>query len=291
MPVSPQDFALYSRMTGAPVPTDAATRMQMAPDVYKFTKDFAKKPNILETTGNLVKTIGKNVGMGMALAAASPGFVKEPKTTSENYKQTDVPNQTAKKVVKESVKRADEMAGSTTISEELSESEESRPAFGPDFDEQVGLPATSERVSGFLSQFPALKGKESPNIDPVLLGAMDQRLIPTEMVGRGLDGPASTISAGLNRFEHPDLKADGGEHDDDLVGAGNFKTVVMETEPSPAPTPEINTKPSVSERKDDFMAKLVEGAYSVPIRGQFHGKSLGLTVYQQLMVKLKEDLL
>ena len=149
MPVSPQDFALYSRMTGSPVPTDAMSRMQMAPDVYKFTKDFAKKPNILETTGNLVKTIGKNVGMGMALAAASPGFVKEPKTTSENYDQTEVPNQTAKKVVKESLKRGAELADSTNVAEELSESEESRPAFGPDFDEQVGLPATSERVSGF----------------------------------------------------------------------------------------------------------------------------------------------
>ena len=53
MPVSPQDFALYSRMTGSPVPTDAATRMQMAPDVYKFTKDFAKKPNILEKVSGL----------------------------------------------------------------------------------------------------------------------------------------------------------------------------------------------------------------------------------------------
>jgi len=253
MPVSPQDFALYSRMTGSPVPTDAATRMQMAPDVYKFTKDFAKKPNILETTGNLVKTIGKNVGMGMALAAASPGFVKEPKTTSENYKQTDIPNQTAKKVVQESVKRADEMAGSTTVSEELSESEESRPVFGPDFDEQVGLPATSERVSGFLSQFPALKGKESPNIDPVLMGAMDQRLIPTEMVGRGLDGPASTISAGLNRFEHPDIKADGGEHDDDLVGAGNFKTGTQVA-------PETVKTISVSDKGDKFLEDLVKEA-------------------------------
>ena len=281
MPVSPQDFALYSRMTGSPVPTDAMSRMQMAPDVYKFTKDFAKKPNILETTGNLVKTIGKNVGMGMALAAASPGFVKEPKTTSENYDQTEVPNSTAKKVVKESLKRGAELADSTNVAEELSESEESRPAFemrDSAYEETVGLPATSERVSGFLSQFPALEGKESPNIDPVLMGAMDQRQIPTEIVGRGLDGPASTISAGLNRFEHPDIKADGGEHDDDLVGAGNFKTVIMETEPSPAPTPEIKTKPSVSERKDDFMAKLVEGAYSVPIKGQYHGKSLGLTV-------------
>ena len=278
MPVSPQDFALYSRMTGTPVPMDPMTRMQMAPDVYKFTKDFAKKPNILEATGNLVKTIGKNVGMGMALAAASPGFVKEPKTTSENYDQTEVPNQTAKKVVKESLKRGAELADSTNVAEELSESEESRPAFGPDFDEQVGLPATSERVSGFLSQFPALKGKESPNIDPVLMGAMDQRQIPTEIVGRGLDGPASTISAGLNRFEHPDIKADGGEHDDDLVGAGNFKPVVMETEPSTSPTPEIVKKPAISERVDDFKSKFVEGAYSVPIRGQFHGKSLGLTV-------------
>ena len=278
MPVSPQDFALYSRMTGSPVPTDAATRMQMAPDVYKFTKDFAKKPNILETTGNLVKTIGKNVGMGMALAAASPGFVKEPKTTSENYDQTEVPNQTAKKVVKESLKRGAELADSTNVAEELSESEESRPAFGPDFDEQVGLPATSERVSGFLSQFPALEGKESPNIDPVLMGAIDQRRIPTEIVGRGLDGPASTISAGLNRFEHPDIKADGGEHDDDLVGAGNFKPVVMETEPSTSPTPEIVKKPAISERVDDFKSKFVEGAYSIPIQGQFHGKSLGLTV-------------
>ena len=39
MPVSPQDFELYSRMTGAPMPTDAMSRMQMAPDVYNFTKN------------------------------------------------------------------------------------------------------------------------------------------------------------------------------------------------------------------------------------------------------------
>ena len=38
MPVSPRDFELYSRMTGNPMPTDAMSRMQMAPDVYNFTK-------------------------------------------------------------------------------------------------------------------------------------------------------------------------------------------------------------------------------------------------------------
>ena len=59
MPVSPQDFDLYSRVTGTPMPSDAMSRMRMAPDVYKFTKDFARKPNLLEKTGNLVKTVGK----------------------------------------------------------------------------------------------------------------------------------------------------------------------------------------------------------------------------------------
>ena len=73
MPVSPQDFELYSRMTGAPMPTDAMSRMQIAPDVYNFTKNFARKPNILEKTGNLVKNIGRGavMALGAPLVAAS----------------------------------------------------------------------------------------------------------------------------------------------------------------------------------------------------------------------------
>ena len=63
MPVSPQDFELYSRMTGAPMPSDAMSRMQMAPEVYQFTKNFARKPNILEKTGNLLKNCRKNRGI------------------------------------------------------------------------------------------------------------------------------------------------------------------------------------------------------------------------------------
>ena len=47
MPVSPQDFELYSRMTGAPMPADAMSRMQMAPEVYQFTRNFAKNLEIL----------------------------------------------------------------------------------------------------------------------------------------------------------------------------------------------------------------------------------------------------
>ena len=73
MPVSPQDFELYSRMTGAPMPSDAMSRMQMAPDVYNFTKNFARKPNLFEKTGNLVKNIGRGavMALGAPLVAAS----------------------------------------------------------------------------------------------------------------------------------------------------------------------------------------------------------------------------
>ena len=75
MPVSPRDFELYSRMTGTPMPSDPMSRMQMAPAVYDFTKNFAKKPNLLEKTGNLVKTVGKiglmGLGQGFAQSQAN----------------------------------------------------------------------------------------------------------------------------------------------------------------------------------------------------------------------------
>ena len=75
MPVSPRDFELYSRMTGAPMPSDPMSRMQMAPAVYNFTKNFAKKPNLLEKTGNLAKTVGKigltGLGMGFKQSQAN----------------------------------------------------------------------------------------------------------------------------------------------------------------------------------------------------------------------------
>ena len=75
MPVSPQDFELYSRMTGTPMPSDAMSRMRMAPKVYEFTKNFARKPNLLEKTGNLVKNVGKiglyGLGMGMKQSLAA----------------------------------------------------------------------------------------------------------------------------------------------------------------------------------------------------------------------------
>jgi len=252
MPVSPQDFALYSRMTGSPVPTDAMTRMQMAPDVYKFTKDFTKKPNILEATGNLVKTIGKTVGTGIAAAAAAPAFVESPETTAEKHDQRDVKTQTAGNLVAESTKRGAELADSDNVAERLSESQ----TMGPAFDEMIGEAATGDKVDSFLDQFThvdSLDEGRGPGMDRALMGLLDANRGQEELVGQGLAGPATTILSGLRRFEHPDIKADGGEHDDDLVGSGNFKT-------GTPMTPETAATPSVSDRGDKFLEDLTKEA-------------------------------
>jgi len=295
MPVSPQDFALYSRMTGTPVPMDSMSRMQMAPDVYKFTKDYAKKPNFLETTGNLVKTVGKiglmGLGQGFKASQANEeraielqnallkskitGDTEAPKTTAEKHNQNRVDSQTAVEQVERSSQQGSKLADSDNIAEELSKAQ----AMGPAFDEMVGEAATGDRVDKFLDQFTHVDSMDEgrgPGLDRALMGLLDPNRGKEELVGEGIVGPSTSIP--YNRFDHPDIKADGGEHDDDLVGASNFGPVVMETEPSPVPTPEIDQKPSVSKKVDDFKSKFVEGAYSVPIKGQYHGKSLGLTV-------------
>ena len=294
MPVSPQDFALYSRMTGTPVPMDAMTRMQMAPDVYKFTKDYAKKPNLLETTGNLVKTVGKigayGLGLGMQQSLANEeralklktdllkskitGDTEEPKTTAEKHDQSRVDSQTAVEQIERSSQQGSQLADSDNIAEELSRAQ----AMTPAFDEMIGEAATGEKVESFLDQFKD-KDKDSPGLDRALMGLLDQNREKEELVGEGIVGPSTSIPFVRYPFDdHVDMESDGGENDANIAGADNFKPVVMETEPSPVPTPEIEQKPSVSEKVDDFKSKFVEGAYSVPIRGQFHGKSLGLTV-------------
>jgi hypothetical protein len=131
MPVSPQDFALYSRMTGAPMPTDAAARMQMAPDVYKFTKDFAKKPNILEKSGNLLKNIAKTTLMGAAGLAAAPGYVEQQTTTADEYKQNEVDNSTSENVIEKKVEQGEDIANTNrpVQAKMLSESQDLKP-FG-----------------------------------------------------------------------------------------------------------------------------------------------------------------
>ena len=89
MPVSPQDFELYSRMTGAPMPSDAMSRMQMAPEVYEFTKNFARRPNLLQQTGNLLKNIGKGAVMAVGAPMIAESFAEQARIDEELRNEKD----------------------------------------------------------------------------------------------------------------------------------------------------------------------------------------------------------
>jgi len=66
MPVSPQDFALWSRMTGNPYPQSVAERVALAPQVYEFSKNIGKQNGPMGGVRGAIDTLGK-----IALAAGA----------------------------------------------------------------------------------------------------------------------------------------------------------------------------------------------------------------------------
>jgi len=76
MPVSPQDFELYSRFTGAPLPRNDRERYQMAPEVHRFTQDFARQPQ----TPNIFQQAAGVLGKAALLGAAGAGVYGLAKT-------------------------------------------------------------------------------------------------------------------------------------------------------------------------------------------------------------------
>jgi hypothetical protein len=78
MPVSPQDFALWSRMTGNPMPGSPAEQMMLAPQVFQFNRQLAQGRNPLqsaaESISSTIDTVGKTaLGLGLATGATLLG--------------------------------------------------------------------------------------------------------------------------------------------------------------------------------------------------------------------------
>ena len=285
MPVSPQDFELYSRMTGTPMPMDASQRMQMAPAVYDFTRNFARKPNILEKTGNLVKNIGKTIGTGMAAAAAAPAFVEqqqEPKpveqqqTTADNYnqKQKGLENQTGGTQIFRSGTQVTELDDNDTIAENLSKTQDLAPALPgtapadtpllmPSFD---ATPKKSEeQILSEMKQYEEQAGLnriggpanisdkvqeflKQEKLNPVLLAAMKNRGQEEELIG-------SQFS------DNPQMP--GGEETRALS-----REFSRETEPIDAGIP-TNVDPStLTPEVRNVLSTLAKGAATIPLEKQ-----------------------
>lgn len=282
MPVSPQDFELYSRMTGTPMPMDASQRMQMAPAVYDFTRNFARKPNILEKTGNLVKNIGKTIGTGMAVAAAAPAYVEQQQTTADSYAQDRVENQTASNTILRSGTQQVELENNKTIAEDVVETQalkpdtpidariikraddlakhnyQKDPEYIKNVEEEIstaraiaglgkiGGPANiSDKVQEFLKQ---------DKLNPVLLAAMQKRGQEEELIAT--DFPiASQLS------DNPQMP--GGEETRALS-----REFSKETEPIDAGIP-TNVDPStLTPEVRNVLSTLAKGAATIPLEEQ-----------------------
>ena len=73
MSVSPADFELYSRSTGAPLPRTPGERMRMAPEVHNFVRSqgYAKKPDLWRGT---IRPLLQNAAIGYGIASAAKSF-------------------------------------------------------------------------------------------------------------------------------------------------------------------------------------------------------------------------
>jgi len=63
--------------------------MQMAPEVFEFTKNFARKPNLLEKTGNLVKNIGKSAVMAIGAPMVAESMAEQARMQEQLRNQAD----------------------------------------------------------------------------------------------------------------------------------------------------------------------------------------------------------
>ena len=261
-------------MTGTPMPMDAQQRMQMAPEVFQFSKNFAKKPNILEKTGNLIKNIGKTTLMGAAGLAAAPAFVEQQKTTADNYEQDRVENQTGSNQIMRSGIQQVDLENNKTISKnvgekqdfESSEPDEPKEVFDAtpkkseeqilsemkQYEEQAGLnriggPANvSEKVQEFLKE-----GK----ISPILFAAMQNRGQEEELVGTSFP-----IASQLT--DNPQIPLDGGQST-----RAQSREFIKETEPiGGIPT---NVDPStLTPEVKNVLSNIAKGMATIPLEKQ-----------------------
>jgi len=303
MPVSPRDFELYSRMTGASMPDDAISRARMAPEVYAFTRNFAKSPNILDKAGEMVKGIGRTFqrGIGAGIQADLSEAKNPYRPTSQNYGQRVSENQTNEKVLERKGVQDMEIAGGPSrIAEEIGNIQASNPdmtTVDSDVKKEVqavagSVPLTTKEMlqsggsdnmftrnlektiagDGMQEIGGEKGGKEKLQeflasgalLDPSLQKAVEQSDAP-----EALEGFKGLLSG---RFgDHSQLE--GGE-DNTGARSQDFAKEVEDVKVNPTAT-STSTNPTTNDV--DTFVSLIEGSRTDLFPGRFGGKSMGVS--------------
>ena len=305
MPVSPRDFELYSRMTGASMPTDAISRARMAPEVYDFTRNFAKSPNILDKAGEMVKGIGRTFQRG--IGAGIQADLSEAKTpyrpTSQNYGQRVSENQTTESVMERKGVQDMEIAGGPSrIAEEIGNSQSSH-SDSTDVDSNVkkevqavagSVPLTTKEMlqSGGsdnmftrnlektiagdgMQEIGGEKGGKEKLQEFLASGALLsvdpdlEKAMSQSGAPEALEGFKGLLSG---RFgDHSQLE--GGE-DNTGARSQDFAKEVEEVKVNPTSTT-TSTNPTTNDV--DTFVSLIEGSRTDLFPGRFGGKSMGVS--------------
>ena len=201
MIVSPLDYELYSRVTGQPIPMSAAERMKMAPVVNEFTKNYTKAQNRQAMGRNILK-IGALGALGAAAYYGSRNFG----TPSQELGQEITETSTGSNVIQRQADNAAAVAGSDTIPDSLTNSEDQFPQQT----EENAVATTSEpsQLNINTSMETGVK-KPTPNID----AALERRSVKLPS--------ATTIREKYNRYETTPQKQQKGA-EQTLVGGGSI---------------------------------------------------------------------
>lgn len=148
MPVSPQDFALWSRYTGRPYPQTPAERMSLAPEVYAFNRQLDRGQNplaqVVEGVGSALDFAGRAaLGTGLLVGAGllAGKYLKPQQPTKTAATQSTPPSAAASSTAVPSPSPTPsspgggEVAVSVPVTSERSVIRERRYPPGPDMPE------------------------------------------------------------------------------------------------------------------------------------------------------------
>ena len=94
MPVSPQDFELYSRVTGRPMPRSRQEEVALAPEVFKFTRNFARGGQESQEPSFLQQVLG-GLGNAALLGAGASAIYGLSRAPGRNSSENNIPPNSA----------------------------------------------------------------------------------------------------------------------------------------------------------------------------------------------------